>query len=61
MSTTKETRQHKKEKPKVAPQWFKTDLGSLMKKDNFERLGKLMEEAAVALKDFQDELKKAQR
>lgn len=59
MNTTKHNEE--KEESRVEPEWFKTDLGTIMKRQNFEKLGKLMNEATVALKEFQDELKKAQR
>ena len=56
MSTTKHD---KEEEPKVEPEWFQADLGKMLRRENFERLGKLMEQAIVALKDYRDELKKA--
>ena len=59
MNTTKHNEE--KEESRVEPEWFKTDLGTIMKRQNFEKLGNLMNEATVALKEFQDELKKAHR
>ena len=56
MSTTKH---NKEEEPKVAPEWFQADLGKMFKRDSFERLGKLMKQATVALKDYRDALEKA--
>tara|TARA_Y100000310_G_scaffold188536_1_gene188492 strand:+ start:340 stop:519 length:180 start_codon:yes stop_codon:yes gene_type:complete len=59
MSTTKHDKE--KEEPKVAPEWFQADLGKMFKRKNFERLRGLMEQATVALKDYRDELEKAQK
>ena len=55
MSTTK----HDKEEPKVEPEWFQADLGKMLRRENFERLGKLMKQATDALKDYRDALEKA--
>ena len=62
MNTTKETQQHKdKEESKPGPEWGQMDMSRLFQVDKIKKMGKLMEEASVALKDFRKQLEKAEK